>query len=65
MSLQEYIDENPEGHLAIISEYYVGRSHEELGHTQEAIRIYQNIVAQHPNVVWANFANTHLKELQK
>ena len=62
---QAYIDENPEGNLAVISQYYMGRSHAALGHIDEAKSIYQKIVQEHPNLVWANFADTQLKELQK
>ncbi len=62
---QAYIDENPEGNLAVISQYYMGRSHASLGHVEEAKSIYQKIVQDHPNLVWANFADTQLKELQK
>lgn len=60
---QAYIDENPEGHLAVISQYYIGRSHAALGHTDTAKDIFQTIIKEHPNVVWANFAETQLKEL--
>ena len=61
---QAYIDENPEGHLAIISQYYIGRSHRALGHTEEARQIFQDIVQKHPDVVWANFSETQLKEIR-
>ena len=62
---QAYIDENPEGNLAVISHYYMGRSHAALGHMEEAKSIFQKIVQEHPNLVWANFAETQLKELEK
>jgi TolA-binding protein len=62
---QAYIDENPEGNLAVISRYYMGKSHAALGHTEEAKSIFQKIVTEHPNLVWANFSDTQLKELQK
>ena len=61
---QAYIDENPEGHLAVISQYYIGRSHAALGHTEAAKEIFQDIIRDHPNVVWANFADTQLKEIE-
>lgn len=62
---QAYVDENPEGNLAVISRYYMGRSYAALGKTEQAKEIFEKIVAQHPNLVWANFADTQLKELQK
>ena len=60
---QAYIDENPEGNLAIISSYYIAKSHAMLGHADEAKAIYQKLIQEHPDLVWANFAETQLKEL--
>ena len=61
---QTYIDENPEGNLAVISQYYIARSHAALGHTEEAKSLYRDIVDHYPTLVWANFSATQLKELQ-
>ena len=60
---QAYIDENPEGNLAVISEYYIAKSHAALGHADQAKTIYQEIIEKHPDLVWAKFAETQLKEL--
>lgn len=60
---QAYIDENPEGHLAVISRYYIARSRAALGQKDEAREIYQDIIKNYPEVVWANFSETQLKEL--
>ena len=62
---QAYIDENPEGNLALISEYYIARCHAALGHEGEAKRIFQKIVNEHRDTVWANFSESQLKELDK
>lgn len=62
---QAYRDENPEGNLALISEYYTARSHAALGRTEEAKRIFQKIVSEHHDTVWANFSESQLKELEK
>ena len=62
---QSYIDENPEGNLAVISQYYIAKSHAALGHTDEAKAIFQKILKEHPEMVWANFAEGQLKELEK
>ena len=62
---QAYIDENPEGNLALISQYYIGRSHAALGRIDEAKRIFQKIVNEHRDTVWANFSDSQLKELEK
>lgn len=61
---QSFIDENPEGNLAIISHYYVARSHEALGHKDEAMQLYRQIIEKHPDVIWANFSETQIKELE-
>lgn len=61
---QAYMDQNPEGNLAVIARYYIAKSHTALGRTEEAKRIYQRIVEEKPDVIWANFAETQLKELE-
>lgn len=60
---QAYIDENPEGNLATISEYYIARSHDALNHQAEARQLYQQIVEKHAGTPWAHFAETRLKEM--
>ncbi len=60
---QAYIDENPEGNLAVISQYYIAKSHAALGQQDQARTIYQEIAQKHPGLVWAKFAETQLKEL--
>ncbi len=61
---QAYIDENPEGNLAIISQYYIARSHAALGHKDEALQLFRQIIEKYPDVIWANFSQTQLKELE-
>jgi len=61
---QNYVDDNPEGNLAVISNYYIAKSHAALGHADQAKEIYQKIIKEHPDLVWANFAETQLKELE-
>ena len=61
---QAYIDQNPEGNLAVISLYYMARSHGALGHAEEAKRLYQQIMKDDPDAVWAHFSETQLKELE-
>ena len=62
---QAYVDENPEGNLAIIAQYYIAKSHMALGHYEDAERIFKTTVEKHPDMVWANFSETQLKELDK
>jgi len=59
-----YIDENPEGNLAVISRYYIAKSHVALGQSTQARQIFELIIREHPDLVWANFSETQLKELQ-
>lgn len=61
---QQYIDENPEGNLAVISYYYIAKSNAALGQVEEARKIYNKIVAGYPELIWANFSKTQLKELE-
>ncbi len=60
---QAYINENPEGNLAVISQYYMAKSHAALGHTDQAKTIFQDIVSKHSDLVWGKFAESQLKEL--
>ena len=59
-----YLNENPEGNLAVISEYYIGKSYAALGRVDDAKEAYNKIVEKHPDLVWANFAQNQLKELE-
>jgi len=60
---EAYREENPEGNLAVIAQYYMAKSHQALGEGEEAKKLYEDIVKQHPDLVWANFSQTQLKEL--
>ena len=62
---QSYIDENPEGNLAVISQYYIAKSHMALGHFDEAKALFSKILNEHPDMVWANFSEGQLKEIEK
>ncbi|OGW80277.1 MAG: hypothetical protein A2Z83_02585 [Omnitrophica bacterium GWA2_52_8] len=61
---QAYIDENPEGNLAIISKYYIAKSYVATGKNENAKKIFQEIVDKYPDLVWANFSQTQLNELK-
>lgn len=62
---QAYVDENPEGNLAVISLYYMAKSHAALGHVGEAKSLYQRIIRDYPKLVWADFSETQLKGLEE
>ncbi|MFZ5802747.1 MAG: tetratricopeptide repeat protein [Candidatus Omnitrophota bacterium] len=62
---QAYIEENPEGNLAVIAKFYIGKSHAALGHNEEAVSIFKDIVRKNPDLVWADFAKNQLAEIEK
>ena len=61
---QAYIDENPEGNLAVIAQYYMGRCYAALGQPEQAKPLFEKVLKEHPDLVWANFSEAQLKELQ-
>ena len=61
---QAYLNEYPEGNLAVISQYYVAKSHAALGHKEEAAALYKKIIQEHRDLIWANFSENQLKELE-
>jgi len=61
---QEYLKENREGNMAAIACYYMAKSYQNLGLTEEARRLYKRIVKEYPGLIWADFSKTQLKELK-
>lgn len=62
---QAYIDENPEGNLAVIAEYYIGKSYVSLEQPDEAKTIFQKVIQEHPDSTWAKFSETQIEELEQ
>lgn len=60
---QAFMDTNPEGNMAVIAMYYMARSYQYLDRNDEAKTIYEAIIKNHRESVWANFSESHLKEL--
>lgn len=60
---QAYVRENPSGNMAVIAQYYMGKSYEGLGRPDQAREIYEQISQKHPQGIWADFARSRLKEL--
>ena len=60
-----YIAENPEGSLAVIAKYYMAKSHANLGQPDKARPLYQEIMTKHPDLVWAKFSESQLKDLDQ
>ncbi len=61
---QAYLNEQPQGSLAVIAEYYIAKSYAAMGDLDEAKKRYQKIVQENPGIVWANFAENQLKEIE-
>jgi TolA-binding protein len=62
---QAYLKDHPEGHLAVIAQYYIGKSYLELNEPDTARTIFEGIMTAHPDVVWAKFSETQIQEMQK
>lgn len=62
---EEYLRENPEGNMAVISHYYRAKSYEGLGEREKAKEIYAEIVKEYPDLIWANFSKTRLEEMDE
>ena len=62
-SYKKYIDEQPEGNLAIISKYYIGKSHAALKQNSEAKAEFEAIVNKYPDLIWAELSKEQLKNL--
>ena len=60
---QDYLKENREGNMVVITYYYMAKSYQNLGLTQEASQLYEKIVKEYPDLIWAGFSKTQLKEL--
>jgi TolA-binding protein len=61
---QAYLDENTQGNLAVISNYYIAKSYVALGKPEQAKPIFEKIIKENPDVIWANFSKTQLAEME-
>lgn len=62
-SYKKYIDEQPEGNLAIISKYYIGKSYAALKKNSEAKSEFEAIINKYPDLIWAELSKEQLKNL--
>ena len=60
---QEYLSGNPQGNMAAIAEYYIGKSYIASGDTVPAKESFQRVVTNFPGTSWAEFAKEQLKDL--
>lgn len=61
---EEYLRENPAGNMAVISRYYMAKSYEGMGQTDRAREVYNKIIKDSPDLIWAKFAKERLEELK-
>jgi TolA-binding protein len=62
---QQYRTENPQGNMAIMAKYYMAKSYQELEQLDMAKQYYNEIIAENPDVVWANFSKNQLEALSE
>ncbi len=62
-SYQKYINEQPDGNLAIISKYYIAKSHAALKQNVEAKVGFEAIINKYPELIWAELSKEQLKTL--
>jgi TolA-binding protein len=63
-SYRKYIDEHPEGNLAVIAEYYIAKSYAALNKDVEARTGFEAISNKYPDLIWAELSKEQLKELE-
>ena len=61
---QEYLDGNPQGNMAAIAEYYIGKSYSASGDRVQAKESFDRVVTKFPETSWAEFAKEQLKDLE-
>lgn len=59
----DYIEDNPDGNLAVIAQYYIAKSHAMLGENAEAKSAFEKIASQYPDMIWAELSKEQLKNL--
>ena len=64
-SYRKYINDQPEGNLAIIAKYYIAKSQTALKRNDEAKTGFQSIVQQYPDLIWAELSKEQLKNLEE
>lgn len=62
-SYQKYINEQPDGNLAVIAQYYIAKSHVALNQSDKANSGFQAIIKQYPDIIWAELSKEQLKKL--
>jgi len=62
---QEYLAGNPQGNMAAIAEYYIGKSYAASGDMVKARESFDRVIAGFPETSWADFSKEQLKNLEK
>ena len=61
---QEYLSSNPQGNLAAIATYYIGKSYAASGDTAKARASFEQVEKKFPRTSWSEFAKEQLELLQ-
>jgi len=60
---REYLNGSPQGNMAAIAQYYIGKSYMALNKTVDARTTFQLVVDRYPKTSWANFSKTQIENL--
>ncbi|MGI6241271.1 MAG: tol-pal system protein YbgF [Candidatus Omnitrophica bacterium ADurb.Bin292] len=61
---QDYLEQNPGSNMAVIAEYYIGKSYAAMGRTGEAEKVYRDVIEKYPKSSWADFSQKRLNEIK-
>ncbi|OQA55571.1 MAG: Outer membrane protein assembly factor BamD [Candidatus Omnitrophica bacterium ADurb.Bin277] len=64
MGYRDYLEQNPGGSMAVIAEYYIGKSYAAMGMAGEAEKVYRDVIEKYPQSSWAGFAQKRLDEVK-
>lgn len=60
---EDYLKQEPQGNMAIISHYYIAKSQAAMGKTGEAEKGFNEIIKKYPSSNWAKFSKDQLEQL--
>ncbi len=61
---RDYLEQNPGSSMAVIAEYYIGKSYAAMGMTGEAEKVYRDVIKKYPQSSWADFSQKRLDEIK-
>ena len=61
---RDYLEQNPGSGMAVIAEYYIGKSYAAMGRIGEAEKAYRDVIEKYPQSSWADFSQKRLNEIK-